>query len=285
MVSLLQQLKKPAVTPPAFLLSFLLSLSLLAGCASPRNEAVTLAAQGGLTAQEVTAAPFVLMAMVPARWQAGAPLTVYIEGDGHAWIDRYRQSDDPTPHNPVGLKLALRDHGPNVMYLARPCQYVQGASRVNCAPAYWSTARFHANVVTATSSAIDRFKAAAGASAVRLRGFSGGGTLALLVAASRKDVTEVVTVSAALDTEAWARLNGITPLYDSLNPADYATALAGIPQLHLLGGDDAGMPPGVAQAYLSRFPAADKRPQIKTIAGQTHDCCWEPLWPQAGRLP
>lgn len=39
---------------------------------------------------------------------------VYIEGDGHAWNQRGRPSLDPTPKNPVGLKLAASDSHPNV---------------------------------------------------------------------------------------------------------------------------------------------------------------------------
>ena len=52
-------------------------------------------------------------------------LTVYIEGDGQAWLDRFTPSLDPTPSDPVAFKLALEDNSENVIYLARPCQYIQ----------------------------------------------------------------------------------------------------------------------------------------------------------------
>lgn len=46
-------------------------------------------------------------------------LRVYIEGDRHAWLSRTRLCADPTPHNPVALKLALADPAPGpLLYLA-----------------------------------------------------------------------------------------------------------------------------------------------------------------------
>ena len=52
-------------------------------------------------------------------------VVVYIEGDGLSWIDRFTPSSDPTPKNPLAFKLAKLDPNQNVIYLARPCQYVQ----------------------------------------------------------------------------------------------------------------------------------------------------------------
>lgn len=36
-------------------------------------------------------------------------INVYIEGDGLAWITRSRVSDNPTPLNPLALKLMVQD--------------------------------------------------------------------------------------------------------------------------------------------------------------------------------
>jgi hypothetical protein len=49
-------------------------------------------------------------------------LTVYIEGDGFAWLSRSQASYDPSPLNPVGLELALRHPLGESAYLARTCQ-------------------------------------------------------------------------------------------------------------------------------------------------------------------
>ena len=50
-------------------------------------------------------------------------VNIYIEGDGRAWLNKNRPSLDPTPKNSLALKLAEIDPAPNVIYLARPCQY------------------------------------------------------------------------------------------------------------------------------------------------------------------
>lgn len=232
-----------------------------------------------MIAADVDGGPFDLFTLAPQRWVRGAPLSVYIEGDGHAWIHRTRLSDDPTPRQPVALELALRDPAPNVIYLARPCQYGEGGRRRNCHPAYWSTARYAEEVVVATGRVIDRYVADAAAEGVRLRGYSGGGAVALLVAARRSDVIEVVTIAGLLDTDAWTRLQGATPLIDSLNPADAADRLVGIPQRHLLGTEDEVVPAAVAESFLRRFPA-DRRPGVAIVPGQDHRCCWAERWPE-----
>ena len=53
----------------------------------------------------------------------GNDLNIYLEGDGLAWVSRREPSRDPTPDNPIGLRLAAIDPAPNVIWLARPCQY------------------------------------------------------------------------------------------------------------------------------------------------------------------
>ena len=54
---------------------------------------------------------------------------VYIEGDGYAWATTTDPSDDPTPINPLALRLAAVDDAPNVLYLARPCQFRPAGTR------------------------------------------------------------------------------------------------------------------------------------------------------------
>ena len=60
------------------------------------------------------------------------PLFVVIEGDGRAWIDKYTPSSDPTPLNPVGLRIAVSLNSENVLYLARPCQYLSEQYLQSC---------------------------------------------------------------------------------------------------------------------------------------------------------
>jgi len=73
-------------------------------------------------------------------------LTIYIEGDGLSWIDASTPSNEPTPMDPLALKLALRDDAPSA-YLARPCQYVAEDRKKSCAQKYWTYSRFSEEVI------------------------------------------------------------------------------------------------------------------------------------------
>ena len=47
-----------------------------------------------------------------------------IEGDGAEWPGKFQPPADPTPDNPLTLRLALRDPDTPVAYIGRPCQYL-----------------------------------------------------------------------------------------------------------------------------------------------------------------
>jgi len=252
---------------------------MLCACATRRDEAEALAASRRMVPAVVDGGVFALYTFAARDFSAGMPLSIYIEGDGHAFIDRWHLSDDPTPRRPVALELAVQDPAPNIVYIARPCQYVQGGDRHNCHPAYWSAARYAEPVVDAVAAVIDHYLSVSHARGLKLYGHSGGGAVALLVAARRTDARRVVTVAGVLDTEAWTRNDGMTPLAGSLNPADEAALLADIPQIHFAGGDDAVVPAAVARSYAARFPPG-RHPAIRVIAASDHTCCWADRWPE-----
>jgi pimeloyl-ACP methyl ester carboxylesterase len=213
-------------------------------------------------------------------------LTVYLEGDGHAWTSRTRPSTNPTPLEPIGLELAYRHPGPSPWaYLARPCQYLPMASTRNCDPRYWTSARFAPEVIRATSQAIDALKRSFGAQGVELVGFSGGGAVALLVAATRDDVERVLTVAGNLDHAAWTQELRVSHLAESLNPKDFASALSPIPQIHWFGGADSRVPPKTANGYFDALNSEHKA-QRRVIQEFDHSCCWAQNWPTLyPRLP
>lgn len=256
-------------------LAVVLALGGLAGCASSREQIAEMATRHQLIPLVVKAGAFDLYTLGPRSFVPGQPLSLYIEGDGFAWRNRYQPSDDPTPRDPVALKLALGDPGANVVYVARPCQYVTGANRRNCHPAYWTSARFAEEVIAATQVVLDHYGAKAQAGSVKLYGYSGGGAVAVLLAARRHDVVQLVTVAGVLDSDAWTAMDDSTPLFQSLNPAMVAGQVAAIPQRHLVGGDDKVVPLAVARSYGARGAANS----ITLISGQDHDCCWAAAWP------
>jgi hypothetical protein len=266
-------------------------LVMLIGCAALNDSpsvqarialAQNLAKTSGWTSAIIHTDAFDLQAYesprhIQAKSQAEAPLTVYIEGDGHAWADRQTPSEDPTPIDPIALRMALEDKQASVVYLGRPCQYVGAKSAKICNARYWTSYRFSAEVVQATSQAIDVLKARYGAKKLILIGYSGGGTIALLLAAKREDVLRVLTVAGNVDVQAWVDYHGLTPLGGSLNPVDFLESLSKMEQIHYVGEGDRNIPAEITRAYVSKFPI-EHQPKIIIVPKYTHTCCWGQDW-------
>lgn len=208
------------------------------------------------------------------------PTYVYIEGDGAAWLSRSRLSADPTPRDPVALRLALNHPGPGALYAARPCQYAPAAALARCDPALWSDARWSGAVVAAMSAALSRWKRSPDERLV-LAGWSGGGVIAALLAARRNDVDGVITIAAPLDAAAWTAHHGVSPLAASLDPAA-EPADRRAPALHLHGGRDTTVPPSIVEAYRR---AAPPNARFVTVPTFGHRRCWAHAWPRLLRAP
>lgn len=257
---------------------------LLAACAGVDpaqrlRQADSLAAASGWQRHKLQAGNFTLAAYHPAAAPRAATLTVYLEGDGLAWLSAGAVSPDPTPMHPVALRLALRHPHGAVAYLARPCQFQGPVLPDACRSALWTDARYGPEVVDSMNAAIDQLVQRSGARRLVLVGYSGGGAVAALLAARRTDVALLLTVAANLDTVEWARLQRLSPLAASFNPADHAAALARVPQQHWVGAADDVVPPAVLAAYAARFPAG-ARPQVTVVPGFGHACCWQDRWAQ-----
>jgi hypothetical protein len=258
-------------------------ICVLVGCANiapqvRREHADTLAAAQKWHRWSVPTDKFVLTAYVPSTPPHSDVLAIYIEGDGFAWITSSQPSDDPTPRDPIGLRLAMR-HAPGTsLYLARPCQYVEDRDARGCTKSYWTDRRFAPEVISATDQAIDAMKARFGAHRLVLIGYSGGGAVAALVAARRKDVMQLVTIAGNLDQAAWTRLNRIRPLEGSLNPADAWRDLQTMPQLHFVGARDDNVSVAVTASYAGRFPPGAPL-RIQVVSEADHSCCWVEHWP------
>ena len=201
-------------------------------------------------------------------------LHVYLAGDGSPWIRRRRVASDPTAREPLALRLMLRDPG-RALYLGRPC-YHRIDTSPPCHPRLWTHARYSSTVVDSMAAALRKLIAEEdGARAVTLIGFSGGGTLAMLLARRLDDIDRVVTVAANLDTDAWTRLHAYSPLRTSLNPATDRPLRPEVAQLHLAGSNDASVPPDLIARALQHQAGAD----LAVVSGFDHRCCWETAWP------
>ncbi|MDV7338633.1 hypothetical protein RYZ26_03425 [Terasakiella sp. A23] len=197
-------------------------------------------------------------------------LHIFIEGDGQAWLNRYQPSDNPTPSHAVGYQIVRQFKG-NWAYLARPCQFVGEHQAQNCSAPIWTNARYAPEVINSTLIAIDQLKKTFGARSIYLYGYSGGGTLAALVAARCSDVANLVTVASPLGIADWVRYHGMSPLKYSHDPADEIERWSRIPQHHYAGAKDEIVPPVLYQRILKSGTS------LSVIKSYDHDCCWDKL--------
>jgi dienelactone hydrolase len=273
----------------AFFISAI-ALLMLAACTSvtdvlkERGEiAADVAAHGGLSRFFVDTGQFEIVGYRRFANAASNEVAIYIEGDGLAFLSANVISKDPTPRDPVSLRLAALDPSPNVAYLARPCQYQQPSRLARCSYAYWTSSRFAPVVIKEMNIAVDAIKKAARADHVRLYGYSGGGVVAALLAARRDDVAFLATAASPLDHRAWTQTKGFSPLRQSLNPANEATQAARVPQIHFVGSDDDLVTRPIIESYASKVLAAGGKVSIVDVAGANHTCCWSDKWPELHR--
>lgn len=244
-----------------------------------------LAAPAFMHERVIPAAPFALTAYERVR-ETGGNATIYIEGDGQAWLSRRLPSGDPTPVNPVALHLATRDNGQNVIYLARPCQYSKGLNAY--APcddrAWWTSKRLAQEVLDSMNAALNDIKKRYGIKKFDLVGFSGGGGVAVLLGTERKDISSIRTVAGNLDHDTFTAYHGISPMGGSINPLDAAAKTASIPQRHFVGEWDDVVPQGIVAEYL-KAAGNDRCIQYSIVKEATHEKGWVNKWPELLKEP
>lgn len=222
--------------------------------------------QQGYEAREVQGAQF--RHRVIARPAPGRFLHVYLEGDGRPWRSRYQVALDPTPPQLLMLELMAQDPAP-ALYLGRPC-YLSIEDKA-CHFLWWTHQRYAEAIVESLDAVLDQY--ASEYEGLYLFGHSGGGSLAMLLAARRSDVEAVVTLAGNLDIEGWTALHAYSPLDGSLNPRDYPLPES-VAQWHFVGSEDEVIPPALLQRSAKTWPQA----QVKVINGIDHSCCWAEQW-------
>lgn len=256
--------------PIAVVGTLLLSALFLASCATPTQRIDQAAARFGFEPLRLEGNGFELAAFFKPGKKGAATLHLYLEGDGTPWISRRAISDDPTPRDPVMLKLMALDQGP-ALYLGRPCYYGHAADR-GCSPALWTHRRYGPEVVDSLAAALRSFLSKHAIERLVLFGHSGGGALAILLAPRFPETSAVVTLAANLDIDVWTDYHGYSPLVGSLNPA--RTRTDGVLELHYLGEKDRTIPSTVFE------PIAKQRPRARVVVVPNfdHRCCWQEIW-------
>ncbi len=210
--------------------------------------------------------------------EKGKPVDVYIEGDGFAWASRGKLSVDPTPTKPMVLELAGKDDSANVLYIARPCQYTNLKEDQFCNSKYWSSDRFSKEVIDSVNDAITHFVNKYEIKGVNLIGYSGGGAVATIIAAQRKDVLSLRTVAGNLDHVEVNKYHKVTQLTNSLNAIDYADKLSNLPQYHFSGGEDKIVPIFIAENFAEKAEKGNKCVKVAVVKGVGHEKGWVENW-------
>lgn len=178
----------------------------------------------------------------------GQPLRIYIEGNGN-----------PNPKQTLALTLAEKDPYPNVIYLARPCQFSDDEVCDNSI--IWKEAQFNTEIVNEMKNAVLQLMRKYRAPNVEFVGYDGGATMALLLATRIPQTTRVITVAGILDTHAYAQNNRGVSFKKSLNPADEKNQISIKPQIHYVGKKDKITPQKTAE----RFVARQQKPVSATV--------------------
>ena len=219
-------------------------------------------------------------------------LTIYLGGDGTPWIQGRYIARDPTPRNPLALKLFIQDPAP-AAYIARPCYYVDAYREVNasrdnkaniddnsdsdkrdCDDArWWTDARYSEPVLASMQSAMLNLQQALGFKQIRLVGYSGGGAIAALLT-PRINASSLVTIAANLDIDEWTHHHGYLTLKSSLNPQSMPPSSATNAAIHMAGAKDRAVPARIVGAFVKKHGGL-----LWVYKKYNHGCCWARDWP------
>lgn len=261
--------------------SLIIAFIFITGCSSV-NERVKgsdfLAEKSGMSKEFIEAGDFTLTSYQKITAK-GEDVDIYIEGDGAIVADGGRVSSNPTPRDPMVLRLASADKAANVVYLARPCQYTPFDISPKCEQKFWNGSRYSDSVINSVNYAIDKIVQQAGAKKINLIGYSGGGAVAVIIASKRDDIASIRTIAGNLNHAAINKYHNAYQLDDSLNPIDYARSVADIPQYHLSGSDDNIVPEFIASEFASASGKENGCIKTQTLTGVSHFKGWEDKWP------
>lgn len=236
-------------------------------CVVAMSGCSTFSFPSSFTYQEIPTQTFTI-----ASWSkltdSQQPVRIYIEGDGYAYNAHGNPSYDPTPRNDLVRRVALGDPEPNVIYLARPCQYVKST---RCQPLYWTTARFSKEVIEAERSAIQALTVSQN---LILIGYSGGAQVAGLLAVTepRLPVKKVITIAGNLDHPAWTQMHRLIALKDSLSLTHYRNEFAQLPQVHFVGSEDKNIVPTLVKCFV------DKNVTVIEVNEANHNKGWDKVF-------
>ena len=184
-----------------------------------------------------------------------SPIHIYIEGDGNAFDAYGHPTSDPTPRGTFLRDLATRDTYPNIVYMARPCQYIRSTS---CQTSDWTDGRFSEQIINAMATAV---RTVAQHRPIILIGYSGGAMVSGLIINKNPDLNVIqwVTIAGVLNHTDWTSYFGDSPLSLSLN----LDTLPNVPQTHYIASGDRVVPNHLSQQWTGGN-------NLVVVSGATH---------------
>ncbi|MDW3024776.1 MAG: hypothetical protein R8N50_03790 [Alphaproteobacteria bacterium] len=163
-----------------------------------------------------------------------SPIHIYIEGDGSSFDAYGMPTSNPTPNGTLVREMVARDTSPNIVYLARPCQYIMSDA---CSKTDWTDGRFSPNIINSMAYAI---KSVADRRPIILIGYSGGAMVSGIVINQNPDmdIKRWITIAGVLNHADWTSYFGDAPLSKSLD----MITLPRVPQSHYIVQNDDVVP-------------------------------------------
>jgi hypothetical protein len=258
--------KAPAIA--GFVSTMIAATLPIAGCIAPAAE--RLAARSNLERTVVRGGDF--EHLILKNDGGGDTLHVFIEGDGTPWIGGRRVASDPTPRNPLALRLMLATPAA-AAYVGRPCYF--SVEDPTCDSRYWTDARYAPSVVASMAAAIGTLIADDRYRRCIVIGHSGGAALAVLVAGQLPRPCRIVSIAGLIDAGAWTQWHRYEPLTGSLDPRD-VDATRSDRFVYLVGMRDTNIPAEQTLAAIDGAPEAN----VWRYPDFDHVCCWLEQWPQ-----
>jgi len=246
----------------------------LSACTTPSEKFHSFAISKQFNSSPISTPLFqhIIYQNLASNTQRSETLHIYLDGDGTPWVNNRYIAVDPTARSPMILDLMSMDKGAAIL-LGRPCYYGLHTS-THCHFQFWTSHRYAEKVVASMAQALSLWLLQhPHFNKITFIGYSGGGTLALLLAPYFKQTEQVVTIAANLDTDAWAKLHDYSSLSGSLNPIKQPRLPATVRQLHIAGDQDTNVPASIIKSYVT----SDGTAKFLTINNQAH-CCWKMQW-------
>ena len=200
-------------------------------------------------------------------------LTIYIEGDGLSWVDRFTISSNPTPTNPLAFKMALIDQGENIIYLARPCQYEWNKS---CNKEIWTISQYSSVILNSYKDIITHLSKTY--EEIHLVGYSGGAGIAMYLGSTdNKKIKSIRTIAGNINHNELSKILNISRLNKSVNFYSIEKKIKQIPQVHYYGLKDKTVPNELQISYLKRN-LKNKCIKIESVKKASHNEGWLAYW-------